>query len=112
MNDYSDEPASQYFSEKEKLGMLENWFQQRTELTSKALKLILLPVIAVFIFTLSFWYSYYIPLPSIILLSLLGASSLTWIVCLFGGGRILKRVRTGDAIMLRKIKSSDDHSES
>ncbi len=112
MTEYSDDSVSQYFSDKEKLGMLENWFQQRTEMTSKALKLILLPVIAVFVFTLSLWYSFYIPLPSIILLGLLGASTLTWIICLFGGGRILKRVRTGDAIMLRKIRSSGDQSES
>ena len=112
MNEYSDESVSQYFSDKEKLGMLENWFQQRTEMTSKALKLILIPVIAVFVFTLLFWYSFYIPIPAIILLALLGASTLTCVICMFAGGRILKRVRTGDAIMLRKIRSSGSQSES
>ncbi len=112
MNDNTEDSVTQYFSEKEKLGMLENWFEQRTEMTAKAIKLILIPVIAVFVFTLTFWYSFYIPLPSIILLSLLGASILAWVLCLFGGGRILKRVRTGDAIMLRKIRSSGSQSES
>ncbi len=95
--------------------MLENWFQKRTKMTSKAVKLILVPVIAVLLFTAAFVSAYYIAIPqiaSLVFLSLLGTSLIVWIVCLFAGGGILKKVRTGDAIMLRKIKSSGDSVKS
>lgn len=115
MNDYSDNSISVDFSNKEKLDMLENWFQKRTKMTSRAVKLILVPVIAVLLFTAAFVSAYYISIPQIaglIFLGLLGASLLAWIICLFAGGGILKKVRTGDAIMLRKIRSSGDSAES
>lgn len=112
MIDYSDDSPSIDFSEKENLEMLGNWFQQRTEMTSRALKLILLPLIAVFVFAATFWFSYFIPVPPIVLLGLLGASLLAWVICLFTGTRVLKRVRTGDAIMLRKIRSSNNTAKS
>ncbi len=116
MNDYSDHSPSTStstdFSEREKMEMLESWFQRRTEMTSKALKLILIPVIAVLFFAAIFWFSYYIPVPAEILLGLLGASLLAWFICLFIGGGILKRVRTGDSIMLRKIRSSERSPQS
>jgi hypothetical protein len=105
MSDSAD-VASFDFSDKEKLQMFENWFQKRAEMSSRALKLILIPVIAVLVFALVFWFQYYIPLPAVVLLGILGGSVLAWIVCLFIGGGVLKKVRTGDAIMLRKIRSS------
>ena len=100
------------FTEREKMEMLENWFQQRTEMTSKALKFILLPAIAVFVSAGLFWFQVYIPVPVLLLISLLGASLLSWIICLFVGGGILKKVRTGDSIMLRKIRSSENPEKS
>ncbi|MCD6589521.1 MAG: hypothetical protein J7K88_13320 [Candidatus Fermentibacteraceae bacterium] len=106
MSDSTD-TTSFDFSDKEKLQMLENWFQKRAEMSSRALKLILIPVIAVLVFALVFWFQYYIPVPVVALLGILGGSVLAWIVCLFMGGGVLKKVRTGDAIMLRKIRSSD-----
>lgn len=112
MNDYSDDSISFDFSDKEKLEMLENWFQKRTEMTSRALKLILFPLIAVFVFAATFWYNYYIPVPLIILLGLLAISPIVWVICIFIGARVLKRVRTGDAITLRKIRSSGSPAKS
>ncbi len=111
MTDSADS-SSFDFSDKEKLQMLENWFQKRAEMSSRALKLILIPVIAVLVFALVFWFQYYIPVPAVVLLGILGGSVLAWIVCLFIGGGVLKKVRTGDAIMLRKIRSSDDSVKS
>jgi protein-S-isoprenylcysteine O-methyltransferase Ste14 len=111
MSDSTD-TTSFDFSDKEKLQMLENWFQKRAEMSSRALKLILIPVIAVLVFALVFWFQYYIPVPAVVLLGILGGSVLAWIVCLFMGGGVLKKVRTGDAIMLRKIRSSDDSVKS
>ncbi len=112
MNDYSNDFSSFDFSDKEKLEMLENWFQKRTEMTSRALKFILVPVIAILLLAVIFWFSYYIPVPPMILLGILGASLLAWVICLFIGGGVLKRVRIGDAIMLRKIKSSSNSEKS
>lgn len=114
MNDYQDHSPSTStdFSEKEKMEMLESWFQRRAEMTSKALKLILIPVVVVLLFAAIFWFSYYIPIPAEILLGLLGAALLAWLICLFIGGGILKRVRTGDSIMLRKIRSSESSPQS
>jgi len=100
------------FSDTEKLQMLESWFQKRAKMSSRALKLILVPVIAVLVFALVFWFQHYIPVPAVVLLGILGGSVIAWIVCLFIGGGVLKRVRTGDAIMLRKIRSSDDSVKS
>lgn len=100
------------FTEREKMEMLENWFQQRTEMTSKALKYILLPVIGVIVFAGLFWFQVYIPVSAPILIFLLGVSILAWIICLFAGGGILKKVRTGDSIMLRKIRSSENQKKS
>ena len=112
MIDYSDDSTSFDFSDKEKLEMLENWFQQRTAMTSRALRLILLPLIAVVVFALaSFWFMY-VPNVNIIMLSLLGASLIVWVICLFMGGKVLRRVRTGDTIMLRKIRSSSHPDKS
>ena len=108
----STDSTSFDFSDKEKLQMLENWFQKRAEMSSRALKLILIPVITVLVFALVFWFQYYIPVPAVVLLGILGGSVLAWIVCLFIGGGVLKKVRTGDAIMLRKIRSSDDSVKS
>ncbi len=112
MNDYSVDSSTIDFSEREKMEMLEKWFQQRAEMTSRALKLILLPLIAVFAFAVIFWFNYYIPVPLIILLGLLGVSLTAWVICLFTGARVFKRVRTGDAIMLRKIRSSGSPAKS
>ena len=109
MNEYPDNSTSFDFSDKEKLEMLENWFQKRTEMTSRALKLILIPVIGVLLFGVAFFTTYYIIAPQIviwILLGVLAASLLTWIICLFAGGGIFKKVRIGDSIMHRKIRSS------
>ena len=91
--------------------MLENWFQQRISMSNRALRLMLFPLAGVLIFAVAFWFSYYIPVPSIVLTGLLGLSALVWIVCLFIGGRLIKRVRTGDALMLRKIRSSNSPEE-
>ncbi|MCD4708867.1 MAG: hypothetical protein K8S62_14130 [Candidatus Sabulitectum sp.] len=112
MSDYSDDSTTIDFSEREKMEMLENWFQRRAEMTSRALKLILLPLIAIILFAVVFWFNYFIPVPSIVLLGLLCASLLAWLVCLLMGTRVLKRVRTGDAIMLRKIRSSRNSTKS
>ncbi|MCP4647376.1 MAG: hypothetical protein GY852_06520 [bacterium] len=112
MTEFIDQSADTGFTEKEKMEMLENWFQRRTEMTAKALKFILLPVIGVIIFAGTFWFQMYIPLSPVILLALLGASLLAWVICLFAGGGILKRVRTGDSIMLRKIRSSTNSLKS
>ncbi len=115
MNDYSDNSISVDFSDKEKLDMLENWFQKRAKMSSKAIRLILIPVIAVLLFAAVFVSAYYIAIPqivSLVFLSLLGTSLIVWVVCLFAGGGILKKVRTGDAIMLRKIRSSGDPAKS
>ena len=109
MNEYSDSSTSFDFSDKEKLEMLENWFQKRTEMTSRALKLLLVPVIGVLLFGLAFFSTYYIVVPqivSLVFLGLLAASLLSWIICLFAGGGIFKKVRIGDSIMHRKIRSS------
>ena len=115
MNEYSDDSISVDFSDKKKLDMLENWFQKRTEMTSKAIKLILIPVIPILLFTAAFVSAYYIIIPqivSLVFLGILGASLIAWIICLFAGGGIFKKVRIGDAIMLRKIRSSSDTAES
>jgi len=100
------------FSDTEKLQILENWFQKRAEMSSRALKLILVPVIVILFFALVFWFQHYIPVPAVVLLGILGGSVLAWIVCLFIGGGVLRRVRTGDAIMLRKIRSSGSSAKS
>lgn len=113
MTELSEKPAVVTgFTEREKIEMLENWFQQRTEMTSRALKFILLPAIAVFVFAGLFWFQVYIPITVVILISLLGVSLLSWIICLFIGGGILKKVRLGDSIMLRKIRSSENPEKS
>ncbi len=111
MSDFSSSTSFD-FSDTEKLQMLESWFQKRAKMSSRALKLILVPVIAVLVFALVFWFQHYIPVPAVVLLGILGGSVIAWIVCLFIGGGVLKRVRTGDAIMLRKIRSSDDSVKS
>lgn len=114
MSDYLDDSAQDdfSFSEREKMAMLEKWFQQRTEMTSKALKLILVPLIVVIMSALVSWWFFLIPDWNIVLLALFGAALVAWIVCLFLGGGIFKKVRIGDAIMLRKIKSSRDTDKS
>ncbi len=113
MTELSEEPiVTTGFTEREKMEMLENWFQQRTEMTSRAVRFILLPAIAVIVFAGLFWFQVYIPITVVILISLLGASLLSWIICLFVGGGILKKVRTGDSIMLRKIRSSGGQEKS
>ncbi len=91
--------------------MLENWFQQRISMSNKALRFILLPLACVILFAVAFWFNYYIPVPVIVLTALLTVSILVWIVFLFIGARLVKRVRTGDAIMLRKIRSSNSADE-
>ena len=91
--------------------MLENWFQQRISMSNRALRFMLFPLIAVVLSAVVFWFSYYIPVPAIALTVLLAVSILAWIVFLFIGARLVKRVRTGDAIMLRKIRSSNKADE-
>jgi Flp pilus assembly protein TadB len=112
MIDSSDHVASIDFSDREKLQMLENWFEKRAQMSSKALRFILIPVVAVLLFALVFWFQYYIPAPPVVLLGLLGGSIVVWIVCLFIGGGVLKKVRTGDTIMQRKVKSSGNQEKS
>ena len=111
MNENPKDSAVLAFSDTEQLEMLENWFQKRTEMTSRALKLILIPVTVVLLFAAAFFATYFILVPqivSIILLGVTGTALLTWVICLLIGGGVLKKVRTGDSIMLRKIRS---HSE-
>jgi hypothetical protein len=55
----------------------------------------------------AFWFSYYLPVPAAVPLAVLGVSVLVWVVCLFMGARLLKMVRTGDSLMLRKIRSAN-----
>ncbi len=110
MNDYTDhsDVVTFDFSDKAKLEMLENWFQKRTEMTSKALKIILFPVYTVLFFAVIFLAFYVFTVPMIvsyIILLFIVISLLTLVICLFIGGGIFKKVRTGDSIMLRQIKS-------
>lgn len=91
--------------------MLENWFQQRMIMSNKALKLMLLPLMAVLVFALGFWFSYYLPVPATVTALALLVSLLVWLVCLVAGVRIFRRMRTGDALMLRKIRSSSTAEE-
>jgi len=94
-------------AERERMAfMLEKWFQQRMGLSNRAFKLIFIPLAAVLLAALMFWFNYYVPVPSVVLMGLLLACLLAWIVCLFIGARLIKRVRTGDSLMLRKIRSS------
>ncbi len=86
--------------------MLENWFQQRMKMSNRALKFMLLPLIAVVVFACVFWFSYYLPVPVAVPALALLVSLLVWFVCLIAGVRIFRRMRTGDALMLRKIRSS------
>ncbi|MCK5784962.1 MAG: hypothetical protein KAH54_00235 [Candidatus Sabulitectum sp.] len=115
MNEYSEDSPATDFSDTEQLEMLENWFRKRTEMTSKALKLILVPVMAVLLFAAAFFATYYIAVPQIvsfILLVITGVSFLAWVICLFLGGGVLKKVRIGDSIMLRKIGSDSEPEKS
>lgn len=91
--------------------MLENWFQQRISMSNKALRLMLFPLIAVVLAAVAFWFNFYIPVPVVALAVLLGLFILAWIICLFIGGGLVKKVRMGDAIMLRKIRSSNKADE-
>ena len=95
-------------AERERMAsMLENWFQQRMELSNRAFKLMFIPLAAVVLASLLFWFNYYLPVPSMVLLGILLVSLLVWIVCLLMGAKLVKRVRTGDSLMLRKIRSSN-----
>lgn len=101
-----------YPEEREKFAsMLENWFQQRMKMSNRALKLMLLPLIAVVVFACGFWFSYFLPVPVAITALALLVSLLVWFVCLIAGVRIFRRMRTGDALMLRKIRSSSTPEE-
>lgn len=94
-------------AERERMAsMLENWFQQRMTLSNRAFKLIFVPLGAVVLFAGLFWFSYYLPVPPMVLLGLLVLSLAVWTLCLFMGARLIRRVRTGDSLMLRKIRSS------
>lgn len=108
----SDKQRTDLFSEREKIDMLENWFEQRTDMTSKAFKFILFPSIPVPLFALLFWFQNYIPIPPVIWLVLFGLAILFWFVFIILAVKKLKRVRTGDAIMLKKIRSSREDSDS
>jgi|GEM_PF-1792065 len=109
MTEFTEDTHTAQSADRERMaGMLENWFQRRTEMTSRAFRLILLPLVAVLLFASVFWFSFYIPVPVIVPIALVAVSILVWVICLFIGGRALRRVRTGDAIMLRKIRSSAD----
>ena len=99
-------------SERERMAsMLENWFQQRMSMSNKALRLILLPMVAVVLAAAVFWFNYYIPVPVVFLAALFGLTLLVWVICLFLGGRLIRRVRTGDSLMLRKIRSMNAPDE-
>lgn len=87
--------------------MLENWFQQRMKLSNRAFKLIFLPLAAVAVFAVAFWFNYYLPVPVVVPMAALIISLLVWIVCSLMGFRLIRRVRTGDSLMLRKIRSSN-----
>jgi hypothetical protein len=107
MTDFSEDTYPTASEERERMAvMLENWFQQRTKMTSRAFRLILLPLIAVVLFATAFWFSYYIPVHWIVPASLFAVSMLLWVICLFVGGRVIRRVRIGDTLMLRKIRSA------
>ena len=108
----SDMQTTDLFSEREKMEMLENWFQQRTDITSKAFKFILFPSIPVPIFALLFWFQFYVPVPPVILMSLFGLAIVFWFVFIVLAVKKLKMVRMGDAIMLKKIRSSKVGSDS
>ena len=108
----SDIQTADLFSEREKMEMLENWFQQRTNMTSKAFKFILFPFIPVPVFATLFWFQLYLPVPPIVLLSLLGLAIIAWFVFIGLAVKKLKRVKMGDAIMMKKIRSSRVDSNS
>jgi protein-S-isoprenylcysteine O-methyltransferase Ste14 len=106
MSDGVNEPC--LTAERERMAsMLENWFQQRMKLSNKAFRFMFIPLIPVAVLALAFWFSYYIPVPAFILLMILLVSLTAWVVCLFIGWGILRKVRTGDGIMLRKIRASE-----
>ena len=109
-----DESVNEPFdsAERERMAaMLENWFQQRMALSNRAFKFMFLPIIAVVVFAAAFWFSYYLPVPVAVSTAGLVVSLAVWMVCLFLGGRLMKRVRTGDSLMLRKIRSSSTPAE-
>jgi hypothetical protein len=91
--------------------MLENWFQQRTKMTARAFRFLLLPLLPMLTAAALFWYNFYIPVPAMVLAALFMFTVLVWLVCLIIGARVLSRVRTGDSLMLRKIRTRSAQRE-
>lgn len=79
--------------------MFQRWMEKRGRMQRSIAWLLISPSILLAVAATAYWFQYYLPVPLMAILVLLGVSALAFLVCLALALTRLKRLSDGDRIM-------------
>lgn len=79
--------------------MFQRWMDKRGRMLRGIAWLLIFPSVFLAFAAIAFWFQYYLPVPLIAILAVLGVSALVFILCLVLALVRLKRLSDGDKLM-------------